>query len=78
MNPTYWMFGVFAALAFFMVRNNAVCKVRHAFIDDDALYPAFYKALPSYDDMFLEPQYWHLWTKSQWVKWLHEKGKVWP
>jgi len=53
---------------FSLVRNDCVCRIRHAFIDDDALWPCAYDRLPSYDDMLYSPCYWHLWTKQQWIE----------
>lgn len=59
---------IFIPLCFFAVRNEVTLKVRRAFINDDLLYPSAYLTLPSYDAMLLNPRYYLLWTKDQWVR----------
>ena len=60
---------VLLLLVFLGCRNQAVYRVRIAFIDDKSLYDAgAYSELPSYDDMLYNPRYWSRWTKQQWVE----------
>lgn len=56
--------------AFMLHRNTRVHDIRVAFINDRALFPLAYEALPSYDAMLYNPRYWLLWTKEHWVAWL--------
>ena len=61
--------GGVAYCIFNLIRNEIVCRIRHAFIDDDALWSSgAYDRLPSYSDMLYSPRYWHLWTKQQWIE----------
>ena len=59
-----------AAFYFGVLRNNMVCRVRVAFIEDTALYPDTYRALPSFDAMAHSPRHQFRWTKAQWVAWV--------
>jgi len=63
------------AVVFFygLVRNTNVLNVRLAILKDDALWPAFYRALPSYDSMLFDPRFLHMWTKAQWVDYASER-----
>jgi hypothetical protein len=52
-----------------LIRNECVCNVQLAFLDDDLLYRGgAYDSLPSYTAMLYSPRYWHLWTKKQWIE----------
>ena len=52
-----------------LIRNECVCNVRLAFVDDDLLYRGgAYHRLPSYTAMLYSPRYWRLWTKKQWIE----------
>ena len=55
-------------------RNDVVFSIRQDFINDDELYPAAFRALPSYSDMVHDRKYKHLRTKDQWVKWVKAQG----
>ncbi len=68
------LLAIITGLYFGFVRNAMVISVRMAFVDDDALFPEAYKALPSYDDMLLAPCHQLRFTKAQWVKWVKAQG----
>lgn len=67
------IFACFVAAFYGFVRNTNVLNVRLSIIGDDDLWPAFYRALPSYDSMLFDPRFLHMWTKAQWVAYANER-----
>lgn len=57
----------------FLLRNDAVYKVRCYFIDDKSLWMWGYLELPAYDEMLYNPKYWTMWSKEHWIKWVNKK-----
>lgn len=66
------MLAIIVLGVFLYARNACTLKVRLWFIDNE--YNK-YKELPSYESMFVNPKYFHLWTTKQWLSFL-EKNNV--
>lgn len=58
-----------------LLRIDSVFEVRMWFIDDEAMWPDGYYALPSFAEMVFHPKHWHRWTKAQWVAYANRVTK---